>query len=81
MARAFVTEFICRLGPPASIHTDQGRNFQARMFREVHRLLGTEQTRTCPYNPKSDGLVERMNRTVEEMLAMAVDEHQSDWDL
>ena len=81
VARAFVTEVVCRLGPPATIHTDQGRNFQAKMFREVHRLLGTAQTRTCPYNPKSDGLVERCNRTVEAMLAMTIDKHQSDWDL
>ena len=81
VARAFVTEFVCKLGPPGFVHTDQGRNFQSGLFKEVQRLLGSVPTRTCPYNPKSDGLVERCNRTVESMLAMTVNENQDDWDL
>ena len=39
-----------------------------------------EKTRTVSYNPKSDGLIERFNRTLAAMLAMFVDANQKDWD-
>ncbi len=77
-ARWVVEEFCCRFGPPVTLHSDQGRNFQSGLFKEVVRLLGMAQTRTCPYNPKSDGMVERCNRTIEALLATVVGEDQSD---
>jgi hypothetical protein len=43
-------------------------------------LLGIEKTRTTPYHPKSDGMVERFNRTLEAMLSAYVSDHQRDWD-
>ena len=43
-------------------------------------LLGIDKTRTSPFHPSSDGLVERFNRTMETMLRMFVSENQSDWD-
>ena len=80
VARAIVENFVCRFGTPVTIHTDQGREFQSATFREVVRLLGVRQSRTCPFNPKSDGMVERCNRTIEALLAMVVREDQRDWD-
>ena len=43
-------------------------------------LLGIEKTRTVSYNPKSDGLIERFNRTLAALLAMFIDANQKDWD-
>ena len=37
-------------------------------------------TRTAPYRAQSDGLVERFNRTLLQMLSIYVDENQSNWD-
>ena len=62
------------------IHSDQGRSFESDVFREMCRLLGIEKTRTTPYRPQSDGLVERANRTIENMLASFVSQNQKDWD-
>ena len=39
-----------------------------------------DKTRTTPLHPQSDGMVERFNRTMEEMLYMFVAENQRDWD-
>ena len=39
-----------------------------------------EKSRTCPYNPKSDGLVERFNKTLSHMLSMFVEPNQKDSD-
>eukprot|EP00731_Ephydatia_muelleri_P007543 Em0003g1791a len=80
IAKVLVNEFICRFGVPDSIHTDQGKNFEAKVIQEICHLLGVTKTRTTPYHPQSDGLVERFNRTLLEMLSTTVaDEH--DWDL
>ena len=37
-------------------------------------------TRTTPYHPESDGMVERFNRTLPMMLAMFAGENRDDWD-
>ena len=44
-------------------------------------LFSIEKTRTTPYHPQSDGMVERMNRTIQDMLAKYVADHQRDWDV
>ena len=60
--------------------SDQGSNFESAVFSALCDLLGVHKTRTTPRNPKSDGLVERQNGTLERLLAMVVSEHQFDWD-
>jgi hypothetical protein len=80
IADKFVKEFICRFGVPRRLITDQGSNFQSRLFNEVCDLLDIDKNRTTPYHPQCDGLVERMNRTVEAMLSMFVSPGQKDWD-
>ena len=76
-----MNEVISRFGAPERIHTDQGRNFEAQLFKEMCNLFSIEKTRTTPYHPQSDGMVERMNRTIQDMLAKYVAEHQRDWDV
>ena len=39
-----------------------------------------DKSRTTPYNLKSDGLVERFIRTVQQMLTVLINEAQDDWD-
>ena len=75
-----MTEFICKFGCPDRIHTDQGREFESELFSEVCKLLGVEKSRTTPYRPQSDGLIERFNRTMKQMLTMFVNENKRDWD-
>ena len=66
IARVLVNEFICRFGVPDSIHTDQGKNLESKLVKEICILLGVKKTCTTPY--QSGGLVERFNRTLLEML-------------
>ena len=80
VARIIVEEVVARFGVPAYIHSDQGRQFESQLFSEVCMILGIKKTRTCPYNPQSDGMVERFNQTLEKMLSVYVEEHQKDWD-
>ena len=80
VADKLVTEFICRLGMPQSIHTDQGREFESILFQRLCELLDIDKTRTTPYRPQSDGLVERFNKTLQQMLSLFVNENRDDWD-
>ncbi|CAG2194672.1 Transposon Ty3-G Gag-Pol polyprotein,Transposon Ty3-I Gag-Pol polyprotein,Leucine-rich repeat-containing protein 43 [Mytilus edulis] len=41
---------------------------------------GIDKTRTTPYHPQCDGMVERFNGTLAKMLTAYVDEHHSNWD-
>ena len=82
VAAKFVGEFVCRYGVPREVHSDQGTNFESEVFKEMCRLLGIRKSRTTAYNPKSDGLIERFNKTLVTMVAMMIQPHKSqrDWD-
>lgn len=62
-------EFICRLGVPIQVHSDEGRNFESALFSEMTKLSGIQKTRTTALHPQSDGMIERFNKTVGNMLA------------
>ena len=80
VAAVLVDEVFSRLGCPIELHSDQGSNFRSKVMTEVYRLMGIKKTQTTPYHPRGDGMVERMNRTLEDMLAHCVSERQTDWD-
>ena len=67
------------LGVPDAIHSDQGANFEGHLFTEFGKLLGIEKTRTTPYHPQLDGLVEQMNWTLLMMLSIPAQEEER-WD-
>ena len=80
VAMAFLEGWVTRLGVPRELHTDRGSNFESEVFTTMCRVLGIQKTRTTARNPKSDGLVERQNKTLEKLLAMVCAKHQFDWD-
>ena len=80
VAKIVVEEVVTKFGIPNKIHSDQGRQFESELFKEMCKLLQIEKTRTTAYHPKSDGMVEMFNRTLASMISMFVDENHSDWD-
>lgn len=80
VAEALLEGFFSRFGIPQELHSDQGRNFESRVFAEMCRRMGIQKTRTTPLHPQSDGLVERFNRTLAVQLAVTTASHQKDWD-
>lgn len=85
VADIVVHEFISRFGVLRQIHNDQGRNLESRLFQEMCNILDKidriDKTRTTTLRPQSDGIVERLNSTLEAMLSKFVDGSQRDWDL
>ena len=80
VARALVENVIVRYGAPLEILTDQGKNFDGNLFRELCRLLDIDKVRTSSYHPSCNGLIERFHRTMNSMLGKVISSHQRDWD-
>lgn len=80
VAEKLVNEFISRFGTPLELHSDQGRTFESNLFQDVCKLLGITKTRTTPYHPSSNGMIERFNLTLANMISSFVDKNQKDWD-
>lgn len=80
VANVIFKGWIKRYECPYALHTDQGRQFESQLFQNLCSLLGIHKTRTTPFHPRSDGMVERLNRTIKDMLSKYISLHQNDWD-
>jgi hypothetical protein len=80
VAEIMATKWISRVGVPTIIHSDQGRNFESKLFKQMCDLLGIKKTRTTAFRPESNGMVERFNRTLNEMIVTTVREGPLSWD-
>ena len=80
VAEILVEHFFSRFGVPVELHSDQGREFESRVFQECCKLLGVRKTRATPLRPQNDGLVESLNRTLMQELATCCQESQANWD-
>lgn len=75
-----LVQFFARVGFPREILTDQGTNFMSTLLKQVYQLLGIRSLRTSPYHPQTDGLTERFNQTLKQMLRKFVNDSGNDWD-
>jgi len=50
------------------LHADRGANFESKVIRELCQMTGMAKSRTTPYHAMGNGLMERMNRTLLDML-------------
>jgi transposase InsO family protein len=79
VARKVFKHWISLFGAPEIIHSDRGANFEAELFKEQCSLFGIKKTRTSPYYPQSDGLVERLFRTIKPLVSATVHSRQIPW--
>ncbi|KAG1487488.1 hypothetical protein G6F47_012334 [Rhizopus delemar] len=73
-------EIICRHGCPTIIVSDNGKPFISDLIRQVCRNYSIIHKTTTPYNPQSNGLIERFNKTLGQILQRRSDEEKKDWD-
>ena len=71
-------EIICRHGSPKKILTDRGSHFNNQIVRELMDKYLIKHNLSTPYHPKTNGLVERFNRTLCEALAKLTEDEE--WD-
>lgn len=80
IARTLVDGFFCRFGMPEQLHSDQGKQFESELLKEVCAVLRINKTHTTPYHPQSDGLIERYNRTLLSMLSTCAEQSPFHWE-
>lgn len=80
VAEVLTQELFFRFSPPEALHSDQGRQFDGLLIKEICRILQIRKSRTSPYHPQGDGLVERFNRTLLNMLATSVKDNPLNWE-
>ena len=69
-----------RHGVPGRIIHDRAAEFLSDVLQETAKLMGLEQLPTSGGHPQTDGLVERFNRTLKQMLTKLVSKGGRDWD-
>ena len=74
VATVLTNEMFLRFSPPEQLHSDQRKQFDSQLVKEVCRIL---QIRT---SPQCDGLVERYNRTLLDMLATCSKGNANNWE-
>ena len=80
VANIIFRAWIKRYGCPIEVHSDQGKQYVSALFKEMCTLLEINKTRTTPFHPRSDGMIERMNRSINDMLSKYIKSQQKDWD-
>ena len=80
-AEHLVDEVFSRYGCPLDLHSDQGRNYEAHLLKEICRLLEIRKTRSSAKHPQGNGQTERFNHTIIQMIRSFIKGEQDEWDL
>uniref|UniRef100_L7LW12 RNA-directed DNA polymerase n=1 Tax=Rhipicephalus pulchellus TaxID=72859 RepID=L7LW12_RHIPC len=75
-----LSHIILRHGSPRVIISDRGRQFVADVVEDLLRLATSHFRHATPYHPQTNGLTERTNRTLVNMISMYVDSGHKTWD-
>ena len=81
VADVLTREWFFRFSSPECLHSDQGRQFESQLIRELCTILGIRKSRTTPYHPQGDGTAERFNRTLLTMLATSAKNNAANWQM
>ena len=75
---AIIERIIGISGPPETLHSHQGPDFENRVIYHLQRILGYQKTRKTPYRPQGNSASERVQSTMHNMLAThsAIDKTQ-----
>ena len=60
-ARVLYENFFVHYGFPAKLHSDKGANFESKVIKKLCEITKIKKTRTTPYHPMGNGMVERFN--------------------
>jgi len=72
-------DIICRHGCPKKIISDRGSHFHNELIKNLMEKFEIKHNFSTPYHPKTNGLVERFNKTLCESLAKLSTENKN-WD-
>ena len=78
IATTFIDNILTKFGTPVTVVSDNGKQFVSSIFKQLSKLFGFEHRLITPYNPQANGVIERINRTIVNMLSVYTT--SSNWD-
>jgi transposase InsO family protein len=79
-AHLFYDHIFRHFGMPTSIVSDRDVRFTSMFWQELFDCLGTNLRLSSAYHPQTNGLTERTNRTIEQLLRNLINPDLTDWD-
>ncbi len=61
------------------LHSDQGRNFESDVIKELCKIAGVKKSRTTPYHPMGNGDDREIQHTLCNMLGTLPENQKKDW--
>ena len=75
-----ITHWISRYGCPMTFQSDSGKAFVGDLTKDLMKRSHMAQAHSTTYHPQTNGLVERQNRTLVNMLRVYCSRYMTDWD-
>ena len=75
-----LNNYFSKYGPVERILSDQGRSFLSKEFLSFLKLWNITKSTSTSYYPQTQGLVERLNKTIIEILKRYISEAHDTWD-
>ena len=75
-----ITNWISRYCCPMTFQWDNGKAFVGDLTKELMRRSHIAQAHSTTYHPQTNGLIERQNRTLVNMLRVYWSSYMTDWD-
>ena len=79
VARVLFTQYFTHYGWPTKLITDQGSQFEGKLFKHLMAEANVRKIRTTPYHPEGNAQCERFNRTLLGMLGTMPIESKGEW--
>ena len=70
IAKALVERVFGIFGPPETLHSDQGPEFENKVMKQLQNVFGYNKTKPMPYRPQGNSMSERVHSTLHAMRSM-----------
>lgn len=80
VADAFINDIICKFTTPKVLLSDNGREFNNAILKEVCHRFKVKKVNVQAYHPAANGLVERSNRKILEVIRQLAGDTSHYWD-
>jgi len=80
IASAVISMWICKYGLFDVMVSDNGVQLVSDIAKYIYKQLGIKRKVTTTFHPQSNGITERFNGTLKQLLKIWCNEEQDDWD-
>ncbi len=79
LSAIYMREIVCLHRLPSSIISDRDPKFTSKWWGELHWMLGSRLLMSTSFHLQTDGVTERMNRSVGQIFRTAIQLDQKNW--